>query len=344
MGTEVYDNIEKTVITQWKGSTVEDFLKAICVGLQDSRDILTYLENNIKFEDAEGVWLDLWGKLFGVPRLYVSYEPYNIFTFLAEDEYDPGDTNQGFLSSSGLNGGVWEQSTGGGDGTGDQIDDAEYRRLIKAKMSSIGKGSSIPDIWQFILDTYGVDSFITILSRRYCSYDIAPDNYITNGSFKTDLSNWDIDITGTGYINHTTFDGGEMQLGRISSGGAKADQNITIDPGKYIVYLKSYNTSTTGSFLNISTTQGGLDLLNYSIPASGSPRAYIQYIDVPDGTDNIWVRLVRTLNGTTTLSRLAIYPYFANAEINYLKNTAPVAAGDKLEILYSPDLTDNPDY
>lgn len=345
----IIDDIKKKLPTVMKGANVEDHLEAFVYGLQDTKDILDYLIDHSSIETAEGVWLDLWGKLLGVPRQLRSWFPNEIFRFKAENEVDPGDTNNAFLSSSGLNGGRFEVSTGGPRTPTQTMTDIEYRKLIFAKMASLQSGSSRYDLWNYILNAYGIKSKITNEGSRTNLYSLVDANYILGGEFDnpSDLLNFDFVSSGSTFTHTANFGGSAIIDSSTPGTNGYITQQFDVLGGEYLFFINFPEVislvPTTKLFIDVSliNESGGSVPYSFAIDTPiPSECSVLGSVYCSDGIVAAKVIVSAFSQQKVTISRMVFLPYISKAEINYLKENAPVNAGSQALFSYNPDFSE----
>jgi hypothetical protein len=161
MAVDVYQDFLDRALSQFEESTeLLKLFEAIYDQVQDSQDLVDYLEANLNVDDAEGVWLDILGDLVGLPRPYADEARGAIFTAKLSGEvddpalgcYDSATGSGGYIQTwSGINV-VADSST--------TVSDAEYRKQIKAK-GIANHVSGIPsDFYNFLKTGFNVESDI----------------------------------------------------------------------------------------------------------------------------------------------------------------------------------------
>lgn len=127
---------------------------------EESNEILAYIRDDTTIDDGEGVWLDEIGDIVGVARGAGQRPDASIFAYCDNEDF-PGDPLKGFsdlLDDPDFTGGHYMGVDGLPDGT--EFSDADYRLLIRAKIASTYSEDTIPDMWQWIYDVFGVDAFV----------------------------------------------------------------------------------------------------------------------------------------------------------------------------------------
>jgi len=144
-----------------------DLIKVINNRFDDTDSLIDYLMFYRFLDTASGVWLDTIGVIVGVlSRPYESEE--NIFTYGTVSEIS---TTEGFSDSTGLNGGHYMD--GFGLPTTDRIDDDKFRVLIKAKIFATNVSPTIPNIYTYIKNAFGIESIVTVPETGSVSVEIA---------------------------------------------------------------------------------------------------------------------------------------------------------------------------
>lgn len=149
------DDLKSRLLFQFKNSpNINALFESICERFQDTDDILQLLLTERSLDDATGYWLDLIGAIVGVPRNNIPAE--DIFTFKADGEAD--DTTKGFFSAPSDGGRIQSYQ---GLTTSEPLDDASYRKQIRAKAIANFSSGTLIDIYKYIYDGFGIETSIT---------------------------------------------------------------------------------------------------------------------------------------------------------------------------------------
>ena len=156
-----------TVESTWKARTnpwlldipeQESLVEIKADPYQDTQDACDYLTAIEDVDDAAGVHLDIRGELIGVKRPMLQEDPENIFTMRRLGYTGDPDNSTGFSNSTGGDGtGGYITSLEGLNSVtepGEQIADADYRRLIKAKAKTFFLKMTDANLFTFLL-TFG---------------------------------------------------------------------------------------------------------------------------------------------------------------------------------------------
>lgn len=143
-----------------KGETITAFFIAILNRFEDTDAILKELALKRWLEpgSAAGVWLDVIGRIVGLPRPGNEIPVSETFTYRLQS--DPNDPAKGFssLAAPGT-GGKYQTLEGVTDGT--LVDDDLYLQYLEAKiLASVGR-TTVLDIWRYINAAFGVTAKIT---------------------------------------------------------------------------------------------------------------------------------------------------------------------------------------
>ena len=150
------DRIVYSLLDQFqKGVSIPAFCVAISNRFEDTDAILKDLALRRWLEpgSAEGVWLDVIGRIVGLPRPGNEIPVSETFTYRLQT--DPNDPAKGFssLASPGT-GGKYQTIAGVTDGT--LVDDDVYLQYLEAKiLTSVGQ-TTVLDIFRYIKTAFGV--------------------------------------------------------------------------------------------------------------------------------------------------------------------------------------------
>lgn len=126
----------------------------------DSDNVLEYLLFYRFLDTASGVWLNIIGLVAGVGRPYKDRE--DVFTYKSVGGTDDPDLCFGNLTTGG--GGIYNSLQG--SPTLEFLGDDDFRALIRAKIVATSSRPTIPAIYTFIKDAFGVESIVTSPSPK----------------------------------------------------------------------------------------------------------------------------------------------------------------------------------
>jgi hypothetical protein len=145
-------------------------LISIMAGLfEESNGILRTLRDDLTIDGAEGAWLDEIGDIVGVARGAVQVSDQYLFTFATVASF-PGDRNKGYYNSAIPSGGHFVGFEGLSAGV--SFSDSDYRDLIRAKVASTYSGDSIPEMYTWIVDVFGIDCKVYTIAPAEIGIDI----------------------------------------------------------------------------------------------------------------------------------------------------------------------------
>lgn len=139
--------------------------------------IILDIDNGFNLDDAVGAQLDTIGKYVGVDRFYNVTDPVDFFAVTPYDEVSP-ETHQkyGFSQYASFPSGV-------GNGTityntvitvGNQLNDADYRTLLKLKIARNYSNHSHKDIDAILYKFFGNEVYATSPNDMTMAFNITP--------------------------------------------------------------------------------------------------------------------------------------------------------------------------
>lgn len=146
--------------------------------IKEIDDIYAYLLLNT-ISVAEGVWLDEIGDIVGVPRSSQMLTDAEIFAYCSLSDF-PGDSALGYSDLANPQGGYFIGLDENGHPwapTGISISDTDYRALINAKVLSTYSDDTINDIYNWILSTFSVESYV--YNSNPCEIAVELEEYLT---------------------------------------------------------------------------------------------------------------------------------------------------------------------
>ena len=133
---------------------LRELLTVILARVEDGDEVLKDLALKRWKDTAKGIWLDYVGALVGMLRPGNPLDDDLVYTYKSIGDPDVASKALGSLSSPGV-GGKFQSLQGLTDGT--LVDDDIYLEYIDARIASVNSGSAIPDIYNYVVDTFGVD-------------------------------------------------------------------------------------------------------------------------------------------------------------------------------------------
>jgi hypothetical protein len=135
------------------------FIEAIGARLDDTDTIIDHLLFGRFLETAENFELDRIGQLLGYPRPYQS-DPSVIFTYKSASN-PVNEQSKGYGSIYDPAAGGKYSSLGGLD-SGTPETDAVYRELLFTRSKVLNTGPSIPELYTWITESFGIGCTITV--------------------------------------------------------------------------------------------------------------------------------------------------------------------------------------
>ena len=322
--------VDERLLDQFQGSTkLLQLLEAACNRVTDTDTVLDAMESELLNIESGGVWLDLVGAILGLERPLKDFDPSNIFTIRGDDWVS--DPDKGVYNSVGGTGGYIQSATGIPDSAGATMSDADYRELLKAKIAAARAAGSIPDIYNFILDGFGVEPAVTVPSIN--QIDVAFNNsagLIDDYSFDTGLADWVDNSTGTSAVTWNSS-WHSMILTQVTSSSVIADRELTVKAGKHYLIFVNPITIDTSVILQAGTSQGGTDYINESIGSSTDTWVF----DIDATSDTLWLRL--TTNSVVpafaiNINAVQVIPLVTQIQRWILRRIAPNVATTRLSI------------
>jgi len=154
------------LVQQFKGrENLEKVLTALYAPLLETQACIEALRDDRWLDNATGVWLDIIGDIVGIARPYVELGIDVTFAYKVDPEGEE-DPEKGFItdpfSHDPSPGGHYQSADGLADGTGDLLDDENYRQMIIAKTMANNRDGTIPDLYTYLVIGYGMDPVIDV--------------------------------------------------------------------------------------------------------------------------------------------------------------------------------------
>ena len=162
------DKMKSRLLNQFTVST--DFLKLIDAfndRFDDSDNIIDYLLYYTMKDTAQGVWLDDVGLRVGLERPYIPSE--NIFEY--RDLLTANDPDKSYRGMGSSVGGTYQGIYGTPSAV--HVDDAEYLKVINAKIFAKNVKPTVANIYTFIKDGFDTLCTITTPSVHSIQVDLA---------------------------------------------------------------------------------------------------------------------------------------------------------------------------
>ena len=317
------------MLQQFAGSgNWKSLLEALYNRFADSDAIMDDLASMRDLDTATGVWLDILGEIIGIPRPVKDEDPANIFTVRNPAWFN--DPNKGVFDGGALTGGYLQSATGLGVPTGDLMEDEPYRDLIRAKAAANNAIGTFVDIYNMILNAFGVDATVTSPGVGQISVTFDGAQRLTDPYFTTGIGDWTDNSLAPSSIS---YDGGgqRMLLNQVFGGTIIADTEIDVEVGvDYIIYVSH---QATASFLQtrIGTTQGGTEYISDTGAINNTTYAY----NVRSTSNKLYIRFTTTSTGINYTGRIAtcsVKQFVTQAQRSVIVEKAPNVAGTKLTI------------
>ena len=191
--SSVYTGMIQYLFARYQHSpNVLSLLELLSTPLQDTRDVLEWLEDQLDLDSAEGVILDAYGELLGVPR--PPLQEADILWLCEDSEYgDDPDNHFGLAPDSLDEGGYLTLDNGllSRRYPGEYVSDEDYRQWIRIKISTFREKATLQTLYAY-LQVFGIrvkfeenDPLILDLEfEAYDPVDYYTRDYIINKGFR----------------------------------------------------------------------------------------------------------------------------------------------------------------